>query len=160
MKWHLLLLCPQNSNYFGDKTQFFSPEDSISLSLEYYQVHLDNSDKMEETSKPIVLENTETKTTNSDNGSGITNTTNSENVKNSEKDSGAENVNKNCDKRFLQCPAGVSMKHLQKFIRMKFGLNADHRVSVSTIFISRQFCFSFFNKIIRIIRFFYIKRNL
>lgn len=36
---------------------------------------------------------------------------------------------KDCDKRYLQCPAAVSMKHLQKFIRMKFGLTGDHRVS-------------------------------
>lgn len=36
---------------------------------------------------------------------------------------------KECDKRYLQCPPAVSMKHLQKFIRMKFGLTGDHRVS-------------------------------
>lgn len=33
------------------------------------------------------------------------------------------------DKRFLQCPAAVSMKHLQKFIRMKFALSQNHKVN-------------------------------
>jgi hypothetical protein len=32
------------------------------------------------------------------------------------------------EKRFLQCPAAVSMKHLQKFIRMKFALTQNHKV--------------------------------
>lgn len=44
--------------------------------------------------------------------------------------------NRDCDKRFLKCPAAVSMKHLQKFVRMKYGLTGDHRVSVMNDFIS------------------------
>lgn len=31
-------------------------------------------------------------------------------------------------KRYLQCPAGVNVKHLTKFIRMKYGLSFHHRV--------------------------------
>lgn len=33
-------------------------------------------------------------------------------------------------RRYLQCPAAVSMKHLKKFIRMKYGLRSDHRVDI------------------------------
>lgn len=49
------------------------------------------------------------------------------------KENNSQNVgkeNRDCDKRYLQCPAAVSMKHLQKFIRMKFGLTGDHRVTI------------------------------
>jgi len=33
-------------------------------------------------------------------------------------------------RRYLQCPAAVSMKHLKKFIRMKYGLGSEHRVDI------------------------------
>lgn len=33
------------------------------------------------------------------------------------------------DRRYLQCPAAVTMWHLQKFVRMKYGLTSEHRVS-------------------------------
>lgn len=32
-------------------------------------------------------------------------------------------------RRYLQCPAAVGMSHLKKFIRMKYGLTDEHRVS-------------------------------
>ena len=33
-------------------------------------------------------------------------------------------------RRFLQCPAAVTVAHLQKLIRAKYGLSAEHRVDI------------------------------
>ncbi|CAH1155546.1 unnamed protein product [Phaedon cochleariae] len=130
------------SKYVGDKALFLSPDDSVSLSLEYYQAHLD-IDKQEKA--PEVLKTP-------DNSEVVKNNANSTNSDNSQINSLEKNVeiicdknnktsdkednvkkeqkSKDCDKRFLRCPAAVSMKHLQKFIRMKFGLTGDHRVDI------------------------------
>lgn len=32
-------------------------------------------------------------------------------------------------RRYLQCPAAVTMSHLKKFLRMKYCLSHDHKVS-------------------------------
>ncbi|CAH2004931.1 unnamed protein product [Acanthoscelides obtectus] len=115
------------SNYVGDKTQFFSPEDSISLSLEYYQVHLDTADVKDKKGRECSVashsdQQKQSATANSDCTDG-----DSVNKKLTDSDSVQ---NQDCDKRYLQCPAAVSMKHLQKFIRMKFGLTVDHKVDI------------------------------
>lgn len=69
----------------------------------------------------------------SDEKSDICNNVHVEQKTNSDRENVPQTVEKenirDCDKRFLQCPAAVSMKHLQKFIRMKYGLTGDHRVS-------------------------------
>ncbi|XP_044260353.1 polycomb group protein Psc-like [Tribolium madens] len=108
------------SSYTGSKTQFFGPEDSISLSLEYYQIHLDKT--------PV--DGTKPK---SDKSVSVLNNNNSDTVSDKHKLNGTKNGEKECkngDKRYLQCPAAVSMKHLQKFIRMKFALSQNHKVDI------------------------------
>ncbi|XP_028134895.1 protein suppressor 2 of zeste-like [Diabrotica virgifera virgifera] len=121
------------SNYFGDKFQFLSPDDSVSLSLEYYQSHLDTTDT-EEPEKSVLNNSECSKPTNNSENSGSVNIDskleNSDSVKNGDQDLCKTDQDSKCDKRFLQCPAAVSMKHLQKFIRMKFGLTGDHRVDI------------------------------
>ncbi|KAF7264998.1 hypothetical protein GWI33_021757, partial [Rhynchophorus ferrugineus] len=129
------------SQYVGDRNQYFSAEDLISLSIEYYQSHLDNSD-VESKTKPVFGElmvqktdvksddNVSTSVRNEDNGC----TTKDAGLDDNEQ----SNVNSNGqitndvigDKRYLQCPAGVNMKHLQKFMRKKHGLTDDHRVDI------------------------------
>nr|XP_023023446.1 uncharacterized protein LOC111511646 [Leptinotarsa decemlineata] len=135
------------SSYIGDKAQFLSPDDSISLSLEYYQSHLDTTDKEDKPSaaRSSNINESELKQTdiseNSDKSkTDLTNEANktSECVKDdvvtgSDKEStvnGEKQTSRDCDKRFLQCPAAVSMKHLQKFVKMKYGLTGDHRVDI------------------------------
>lgn len=157
----------QISKSVGERNQFLGQDDPISLSLEYYQVHLDTTDfnkqpipllhtfKLDaESGESKQLENGETvnsdtalcEQTSSD-SVDLNSETKSEQCEDKDTDQNVQSVNeddsqklgkenKDCDKRFLQCPAAVSMKHLQKFIRMKFGLTGDHRVSSDYIFIS------------------------
>ncbi|CAG9853546.1 unnamed protein product [Phyllotreta striolata] len=118
------------SNFFGDKTRFINTEDLISLSLEYYQADLDETG---EEKKSNNRENNNRKLSyinDTDEVVGAKITNDGDCNKNGDKDVTNDENGKNCDKRFLQCPAAVSMKHLQKFIRMKFGLTADHRVDI------------------------------
>lgn len=127
----------------GDKAQFFSPEDLISLSLEYYQARLDttdvdskcdrldaapapgDSDGSSGDRKPNVKTEKEDLTADGDSDGGRATIGGAEN---------GDGDGNSCEKRFLQCPAAVSMRHLQKFIRMKFGLTGDHRVSFLLVF--------------------------
>ncbi|KAJ8956269.1 hypothetical protein NQ318_015005 [Aromia moschata] len=150
------------SSHVGDKTQFLSPDDSISLSLEYYQAYLDREDQRppcvahkdvlqhpefghNDTTDSLPKTSDGDQTKKSDSGDLTADSSDSECAKGKEgarknngnlvegdKESSAteKNETKDCDKRFLQCPAAVSMKHLQKFVRMKFGLTGDHRVDV------------------------------
>ncbi|CAH1382581.1 unnamed protein product [Tenebrio molitor] len=107
------------SPYVGEKSQFFGPEDSISLSLEYYQAHLDAtpSEGVEVSSNRADLVDKSV----AGDAAGDRHKVNG--AKESEPKGEGE-------KRFLQCPAAVSMKHLQKFIRMKFALTQNHKVDV------------------------------
>lgn len=97
-----------------DRPPFFNQDDLISLSLEYYQPHLDTTDVAKK-----------------DTGASVEPTCINSDKNNGQIISDSDNFSDStgCDKRFLQCPAGVNMKHLQKFVRMKYGLTADHRVS-------------------------------
>ncbi|KAJ8970884.1 hypothetical protein NQ317_010793 [Molorchus minor] len=118
------------STYIGDKTQFFSPDDTISLSLEYYQSYLDAADLNERRTSSTQPFSSPTRTIDvSDSDSTKNSDKTDANSADGEREDG-EREDKDCDKRFLQCPAAVTMKHLQKFIRMKFGLTGDHRVDV------------------------------
>lgn len=149
----------------GDQNQYLSPDDAISLSLEYYQSHLDTTDETKPSDtkstnfqdtletksdeKPSDLNNSANlsadKTQNCDNNSNnIDNASvNSENNDQTKNENGeedkhnkfkSENANgsldtKRGDRRYLQCPAAVTMSLLQKFLRMKYALSAEHRVS-------------------------------
>ncbi|XP_024085703.1 polycomb group protein Psc-like [Cimex lectularius] len=73
---------------------YFSPEDSISLSLEFV-----NCIKDEESSG-------------------------------SDSEEGAADKQAIHHRRYLQCPAAVTMSHLKKFLRMKYGLSHDHNVDI------------------------------
>lgn len=62
-------------------------------------------------------------------------------------------------KRFLQCPAAVRMSHLMKFLRMKFALSNEHRVSIFlTVILIYQLKNVFKLKIIRMNRAFFCLR--
>ena len=125
-----MILNFQVSSYVGDKSQFFGPEDSISLSLEYYQVHLDSTPL---DTKPRPAPAAPNPAEVQDTSASVLNNNNSDSVgdkhrpKDAKSDKDGEQECKS-DKRFLQCPAAVSMRHLQKFIRMKFALTQHHKV--------------------------------
>lgn len=148
----------QISRCVGDRNQFLGQDDPISLSLEYYQVHLDTTDVNQKPTPPTqtFLTSGESESESVEIGEGpnsekVTQPENSDSAHSNSEINGeqcrdneavnfakckendshsVETDSKDCDKRYLQCPAAVSMKHLQKFIRMKFGLTGDHRVSV------------------------------
>lgn len=46
-----------------------------------------------------------------------------------EKTGDAAKAEEERNKRFLQCPAAVTMGHIMKFLRMKYALTEGHRVS-------------------------------
>lgn len=158
------------STTLSDNHQYLSPDDSISLSLEYYQQHLDRNDeiddnrshleKKEEVTLEEVKKSTEsTKLTKqisdgdeqsllnpSDNASHHrctdpnsndvddcnSNGDGSDALKTNDddkKDVLIKNEERTNDRRYLQCPAAVSMSHLQKFLRMKYALSTEHKVS-------------------------------
>nr|BAW19567.1 polycomb group RING finger protein 4 [Gnatocerus cornutus] len=116
------------SPYVGDKSKFFGPEDSISLSLEYYQHHLDKGD----VSKPTTKQSDSDRVKVADKSASILNNNNNDSVGDKHKLSAKNDTDKSdkSDKRFLQCPAAVSMQHLQKFVRMKFALSPNHKVDI------------------------------
>lgn len=72
-----------------DDSYIYSPEESLSLSLEYYTPE------------------------------------NEEDVENDK-----EAALKHLPKRYLRCPAAVTVFHLQKLIRAKYGLSETHRVDI------------------------------
>ncbi|KAK5638764.1 hypothetical protein RI129_013059 [Pyrocoelia pectoralis] len=152
------------SSTCGDQNQYLSPEDAISLSLEYYNPHLDtgqnspspdtcSSTNNEDSTKPsdgvinsanLSAEKTYNCDSNNSNVSGgdANNDTNDNDDKTSEN---SNNNNKNGlqsnifdelsdthkgDRRYLQCPAAVSMTLLHKFLRMKYALSPEHRVDI------------------------------
>lgn len=139
----------------GDENQYFSPDDSISLSLEYYQHHLDHSqDKLEkitastnltdktdknvkevETSVNIKLDSEsgakeQDAVANSDDVKDVVEQVKDDSDKcaSVEIDGGVKDAGPLRDRRYLQCPAAVSMSHLQKFVRMKYALSGEHKV--------------------------------
>lgn len=132
------------SQYIGDRNQYFSPEDLISLSLEYYQDHLDTTDinhKNKETNSANPANSSMQDTNTTIEAKPVTptaedpNTIVTKDINISESDTTVAKSNGQIrselgDKRYLQCPAGVNMKHLQKFVRMKYGLTGDHRVDI------------------------------
>lgn len=98
--------------------------------MEYYQAQLDKTDV-----SGTKVKNNDNKVVSDGESDGT----------NAKKDSGSvgdgssgsaddEHLLKN-DRRYLQCPAAVTMSHLQKFIRMKFGLTPEHKVSLFIIII-------------------------
>ncbi|XP_045467279.1 uncharacterized protein LOC123675803 [Harmonia axyridis] len=139
----------------GEKTDFFSTDDMISLSMEYYQEHLDDtpieSEKdtvrntivnSEASDNKSVEDNSETKgdtsrCENSEHSEPVKDTTNK--IGDSSVMSEPSSDNKDVEnseehrldgKRYLKCPAAVSMQLLQKFVRMKYGLTLNHRVDI------------------------------
>lgn len=125
----------------------------ISLSIEYYQSHLDDTpiDSDKDTVKNTIVKSVESENHNkvipkiSENKNEVSQCVDSEVEKVSTESNGdkidsnepaGDNQEVEGDevrgvegKRFLKCPAAVSMQLLQKFVRMKFGLTLNHRVS-------------------------------
>lgn len=125
------------TGHLGDDTHYFSPDDLISLSLEYYQQHLDKtqekkakSDNSEERTKFSASESPGKENENAikNNGAltGVSANVSCDKTDNVENDGGKEE--KVRDRRYLQCPAAVAMSHLQKFLRMKYALSPEHKV--------------------------------
>lgn len=161
----------------GDPSLYFSPDDSISLSVEYYRPDIEfesdksqsenvsekclkfasNADlyidsefklKFRNNDTNSVVSNIVSKTEKPNENSDLPNqddlnVNTSESVKSTEpvlKYDTGDNINsvkssvtqekEPNPKRYLQCPAAVRMSHLKKFLRMKFALSNEHRVSV------------------------------
>lgn len=74
------------------ESHIYSPDESLSLSLEYYCPNVNNSEDTEEETKELVT--------------------------------------KILPRRYLRCPAAVTVFHLQKLIRAKYGLTDAHRVDI------------------------------
>ncbi|XP_065171086.1 LOW QUALITY PROTEIN: polycomb group protein Psc-like [Atheta coriaria] len=92
---------------------FFSPEDPISLSLEFYQLHLDDTKELDH-KLSMVCKRTRPEV----------------DLIKKESDCDKSEKKVKADRRYLQCPAAVSMSHLQKFLRMKYALSSEHRVDI------------------------------
>lgn len=125
----------------SDPNQYFSPDDSISLSLEYYQHHLDTtSEKVDKTETEQLLLTIKESKCDGKNENDIDKSAIDDNIK--EVKCASEIVNASVkeeritDRRYLQCAAAVSMSHLQKFLRMKYALSPEHKVSARFFFSS------------------------
>ncbi|KAK4877969.1 hypothetical protein RN001_010475 [Aquatica leii] len=143
----------------GDQNQYLSPDDAISLSLEYYKPHLDTTQNSPSDTKSTNYQDS-TKQSDEKSTSDLNNSANlsaektrdcDNNNVGVENDSDNKNIQcpllltnvtsasesfdefsdkKKCDRRYLQCPAAVTMSLLQKFLRMKNALSAEHRVDI------------------------------
>ncbi|XP_018318412.1 protein suppressor 2 of zeste [Agrilus planipennis] len=149
-----------------DQFQYFSPDDSISLSVEYYQPHLDQnanredaptqsrtspSGSVQSVTEPNVINKlivsdgctNGLKTGNEDGEvvecSGVEDSQKAKTVIDivpkiedgcTKSDAGESDKDGRKDKRYLQCPAAVTMSILQKFVRMKYALSLEHKVDI------------------------------
>lgn len=82
------------------ESHIYSPDESLSLSLEYYRPTLNES--------PIPCTESEDEKT----------------------DLSLTNKEQSLPRRYLRCPAAVTVFHLQKLIRAKYGLSNVHRVDI------------------------------
>ncbi|XP_044007365.1 probable serine/threonine-protein kinase DDB_G0282963 isoform X1 [Aphidius gifuensis] len=82
------------------ESHIYSPDESLSLSLEYYKPALNES--------PISCTESEDEKT----------------------ESPLTNKEQSLPRRYLRCPAAVTVFHLQKLIRAKYGLSNVHRVDI------------------------------
>ncbi|KAI4454499.1 ring finger domain-containing polycomb group component [Holotrichia oblita] len=153
----------------GDENQFLSPDDSISLSLEYYQQNLDTSSSPKKTEDRRI---SDSKDYSEDSVKSERNVENRESdqklevsddkVQSDKSDSKSKDEQRLKDRRYLQCPAAVSMTHLQKFIRMKYALSSEHKVDIihdgevlPSSFTLMDVAYSFKWKRVKPMRFFY-----
>lgn len=138
----------------GASIEFLSPDDMISLSLEYYQQHLDTSNQASKTPDRRKSDHED----NVDANANINNKNSAKNIDNiggeckqTDSSSSSDNIQsdksdikeeKLRDRRYLNCPAAVSMKHLQKFIRKKYALTTEHKVSCYSVITLRTIFFA------------------
>ena len=111
---------------------FFSYDDKISMSIEYYDPEADSN----KAPYPGIQKSLS-------NGGGVNvNGGIDSSGEGDEKDSPTtSSPNTNPNKRYLECPGSVKVQHLKKFITMKYGLNEDFLVSIC--FLSRLKSFRF-----------------
>ena len=102
----------------GDRI-FFSYDDKISMSIEYYDPEAANA-------KPSHPGIQKSLTNGKINGS-VGEHDSSEDCE--DKDFNKTNNNNNPNKRYLECPGSVKVQHLKKFITMKYELSEDFLVS-------------------------------
>ena len=104
---------------------FFSYDDKISMSIEYYDPEADSN----KAPYPGIQKSLS-------NGGGVNvNGGIDSSGEGDEKDSPAtSSPNTNPNKRYLECPGSVKVQHLKKFITMKYGLNEDFLVSIYILF--------------------------
>ena len=120
-------------NLSGDQQQFLSPDDSISLSLEYYQSHLDRTSEKRTPAKEDAEKGGEDAARNNGQRVGC-------DEKDSERVAGETQGEKSArvsdekdsepvDRRFLRCSAAVTVTHIQRFLLAKYTLSSEHKVS-------------------------------
>lgn len=102
----------------GDRI-FFSYDDKISMSIEYYDPEAANA----KATHPGIQKSL---TNGKVNGSVDVNDSSGECE---DKDLIKTNNNNNPNKRYLECPGSVKVQHLKKFITMKYELSEDFLVS-------------------------------
>ena len=102
----------------GDRI-FFSYDDKISMSIEYYDPEAANA---KATHPGIQKSLTNGKVNGSVDG-------NDSSGECEDKDLSKTNNNNNPNKRYLECPGSVKVQHLKKFITMKYELSEDFLVS-------------------------------
>ena len=105
----------------GDRI-FFSYDDKISMSIEYYDSEASNA-------KPTLPGIQKSLTNGGINGSGNVDGNGIDSSGECEDKETSTNNNNNPNKRYLECPGSVKVQHLKKFIIMKYGLNEDFLVS-------------------------------
>lgn len=130
------------SSTCGDQNQYLGPDDAISLSLEYYKAHLDttqnspssdtkstnNQDSSKQSDLIINSANLSAEKTNSCDSNNFVSVGDDKTRVSESFDEFADS--RRGDRRYLQCPAAVTMSLLQKFVRMKYALSAEHRVDI------------------------------
>ncbi|CAL4109277.1 unnamed protein product, partial [Meganyctiphanes norvegica] len=123
----------------GDKTEqglrerrhFFHVDDQISLSLEYLPPSTTTN-----SAKPLSLSNGQVSVANKlpDGtlpGSEEVQKQDHKNKMDVDKDEKQSDALKTpVHKRFLKCPAAVQVSHLEKFVRLKYGLSTNHKVDI------------------------------
>ena len=102
----------------GDRI-FFSYDDKISMSIEYYDPEAANA---KATHPGIQKSLTNGKVNGSVDG-------NDSSGECEDKELSKTNNNNNPNKRYLECPGSVKVQHLKKFITMKYELSEDFLVS-------------------------------
>ena len=109
---------------------FFSYDDKISMSIEYYDPESSNA----KAPHPGIQKSLPNGGINGKGGDGSGMDSGGESEDKDKDVKTNNNNNNNPNKRYLECPGSVKVQHLKKFITMKYGLNEDFLVSFRHIY--------------------------